>query len=298
MTLKLTTSAAAPTAASATATGAHGAEGPIPPPLLIDRRGASIGRAAQNDIVLPDSRNWISSRHCTIAFQGNAYLLTDTSTNGTIVNDRRITAPHVLAHGDTLTIGGYRLLAQVAGVAATPAPPAGSSDPVTRLLQAAGLRRDAVPLPDAAVLAAAGALLRQLAAGTAALAQQRAKARQELGLPAVVDPGNPLLSGAAPDAVLTQLLAAAPDAAAAQTAAALRRIDAHQRAALHAMQGALRATLDQLAPAAIGKTAKDPATAWRAYEAAFAGSGGDSGFTQVFARELAAAYDRIAAGKP
>lgn len=289
MTLKLTTSAAAP--------GAHGAEGPIPPPLLIDRRGASIGRAAQNDVILPDSRNWISSRHCTIDFRDNAYLLTDTSTNGTIVNGQKLTAPHRLANGDTLTIGGYRLLAQVAGAAAAAPPPAATGDPVTRLLQAAGLRRDAVPLPDAAVLAAAGALLRQLAAGTAAMAQQRAKARQELGLPAVADAGNPLLSGAAPDAMLGKLLAAAPDAAAAQTAAALRSIDAHQRAALHAMQGALRATLDQLAPAAIGKTAKDPAAAWRAYEAAFAGAGTETGFTAIFARELAAAYDRIAAGK-
>lgn len=293
MILKLTTSSTGP------------AEGPIPAPLVIDRRGAAIGRAAQCDIVLPDSANWISSRHCTIEWRAGAYLLTDTSTNGTIVNGERLSAPHILGHGDTIAIGNYRLQAQIASAAAassqgagSPASTGGAAEAATRLLQAAGLARGDVSLSDAAVLTAAGALLRQLTAGTAVLAQQRAKARKELGLAVTADPGNPLLSGAAPAAILSQLLGAAPKAAADQTATALRTIDAHQRAALQAMQGALRSTLDSISPGAIRKrVGGDDAALWRAYEAAFSDSGTDSRFVETFARELAAAYERVASGK-
>ena len=61
-----------------------------PPPLRLDGRGATIGRAPGCDWTLPDERATISSRHCEIAFQGGGYVVTDRSTNGTSINGRRI----------------------------------------------------------------------------------------------------------------------------------------------------------------------------------------------------------------
>lgn len=77
----------------------------------LDRRGALIGRSATCDWSLPDPRNHISSRHCEIRYQDGAYVLTDTSMNGTFCNDQpeRIVQPRILADGDVLTIGHYRI---------------------------------------------------------------------------------------------------------------------------------------------------------------------------------------------
>lgn len=65
----------------------------------------SIGREAQNDIVLKDSE--ISRNHARISRKGGAYVLEDLgSTNGTFVNKRRLTAPRALAAGDEIGLGG------------------------------------------------------------------------------------------------------------------------------------------------------------------------------------------------
>lgn len=79
------------------------------PELSLDRHGAIIGRSPTVDWSLPDPEKVISSRHCEIDFRGNAYLLVDTSTNGTLVNGARPSGPHTLRDGDVIGIGRYQI---------------------------------------------------------------------------------------------------------------------------------------------------------------------------------------------
>jgi hypothetical protein len=65
--------------------------------------GTSIGRGLNNDVVLDDPA--VSSQHCRIRPEPEGFVLHDLgSTNGTFVNDRRVTR-HVLAEGDQIRIG-------------------------------------------------------------------------------------------------------------------------------------------------------------------------------------------------
>ncbi|MGR4864522.1 type VI secretion system-associated FHA domain protein TagH [Caulobacter sp. LARHSG274] len=91
-----------------------------PTRLVLDRHGAVIGRSPHADWSLPDPKSYISSTHCEIDFRDGAYLLIDKSTNGTFVNGstERLTAPHPLTTQDEITIGHYRVVAEVSGVAA------------------------------------------------------------------------------------------------------------------------------------------------------------------------------------
>ena len=251
------------------------AHGPVPAAVQVDEAGLAIGRAAGCGLVLPDPSSWISSRHCTIERRGASWLLTDTSTNGTMVNGQRIAAPHVLAPGDVIGIGAYRLAV-------------GSGNGTVAQPAAAAAMAEMGDVPTR--------LLKQLVAGTAALAANRAKARRELGVRGGAGSAadNVLLAGGAADAILAKLLAVPPAEAGAQVAGALRAIDNHQRATLQAMQVALKATLEKLSPAAIARvTGGDEAAKWRAYEAAFSGAASDAGFVELFARELGAAYARL-----
>jgi type VI secretion system FHA domain protein len=71
--------------------------------------GGTIGRAGENDWVLPDSRRYVSSRHAIIDFQAGAYYLVDTSRNGVYVNGADTPVghghPQRLFDGDRLRIG-------------------------------------------------------------------------------------------------------------------------------------------------------------------------------------------------
>jgi hypothetical protein len=65
--------------------------------------GTSIGRGLNNDVVLDDPA--VSSQHCRIRPEPEGFVLHDlNSTNGTFVNDRRVTR-HVLSEGDQIRIG-------------------------------------------------------------------------------------------------------------------------------------------------------------------------------------------------
>jgi type VI secretion system protein len=72
-----------------------------------------LGRSRNCDWHLPDPTNAISSRHCEIRRDGDSWLLTDISTNGTFLNGagERLGAEHRLAGGDVLRIGKYELVA-------------------------------------------------------------------------------------------------------------------------------------------------------------------------------------------
>ncbi len=91
-------------------------------PLLIARIGEQqqefpiepgtpcrIGRHPHNTIALPNES--VSRAHAMVQFSdaGSCYLYDLDSRNGTFVNDRRVSVPTVLRHGDRITIGLYKL---------------------------------------------------------------------------------------------------------------------------------------------------------------------------------------------
>jgi type VI secretion system protein len=79
--------------------------------------GGSIGRSAENDWVLPDDMRYVSGRHARIVYHKGRYLLQDTSSNGTYINDIEKPLggqnPHELKSGDILRIGEYHLQVQI-----------------------------------------------------------------------------------------------------------------------------------------------------------------------------------------
>lgn len=63
-----------------------------------------VGRNNENDLVLNDVT--ISGLHCRILNEdGNVYVQDENSTNGTFINDERLTGKTQLHHGDRLGIG-------------------------------------------------------------------------------------------------------------------------------------------------------------------------------------------------
>ena len=74
-----------------------------------------VGRSRNCDWHLPDPTNAISSRHCEIRRDGESWILTDISTNGTFLNGaaERMSAEHRLAEGDRLRIGQYEIVASL-----------------------------------------------------------------------------------------------------------------------------------------------------------------------------------------
>jgi len=64
----------------------------------------SIGRSKDNDIQIDDAK--ISRRHANLTRTSSGYILQDmNSTNGTFVNNRRITMPTPIKPGDVLGFG-------------------------------------------------------------------------------------------------------------------------------------------------------------------------------------------------
>src|ERR1044072_1149876 len=48
--------------------------------------GGRIGRAGDNDWILPDPDRYVSSHHCKVEFRAGRWVLEDTSTNGVFIN--------------------------------------------------------------------------------------------------------------------------------------------------------------------------------------------------------------------
>jgi uncharacterized protein YegL len=75
---------------------------------LAGRAPLSIGRAKANEVVVNDLS--VSSEHCRIRPEDGRFVLHDLkSTNGTFVNERRVTR-HILSEGDILKIGETALM--------------------------------------------------------------------------------------------------------------------------------------------------------------------------------------------
>jgi hypothetical protein len=81
--------------------------------LVIGASGVTIGRSRQCDIVLDDPN--VSRRHAEVTARGGAWILTDLgSTNGSLLNRRRIEQPEVLSAGDEIEIGTSLILFELA----------------------------------------------------------------------------------------------------------------------------------------------------------------------------------------
>jgi predicted component of type VI protein secretion system len=81
--------------------------------------GGRIGRHTSNDWVLRDTDRYVSGRHAEIEHRGGTWLLRDTSTNGTFVNNSDEALgpdrPHQLASGDRFRIGEYEIEVEITG---------------------------------------------------------------------------------------------------------------------------------------------------------------------------------------
>jgi hypothetical protein len=67
-----------------------------------------VGRSPGADIVLGD--DFVSGRHMRVSPAGDSAIAEDLgSTNGTILNGKRLTVPTTLRIGDTIDIGAVRL---------------------------------------------------------------------------------------------------------------------------------------------------------------------------------------------
>jgi len=76
-----------------------------------------IGRAHDNDWVLPDPNRYLSAHHARVKFRDGAYHLIDTSSNGVFINDRAEAlgrrSSYVLRDGDLLRLGSYQIAVAV-----------------------------------------------------------------------------------------------------------------------------------------------------------------------------------------
>src|SRR5437870_952086 len=89
--------------------------------------GASLvfGREAGCDVVVPGKD--VSRRHAEIVQTPKGYLLVDTSTNGTFVNEERLEGQRILARTDVIRLGDeqFRFYTDAAPATAAPPPPPG-----------------------------------------------------------------------------------------------------------------------------------------------------------------------------
>src|SRR5688572_20934501 len=81
-----------------------------------------FGRDASCDVVVPGKD--VSRRHAEIVQTPKGYLIVDSSTNGTMVNDVRIEGQRLLARADVITIGEekFRFYADTAQAPSPPSP--------------------------------------------------------------------------------------------------------------------------------------------------------------------------------
>jgi len=79
--------------------------------------GGTIGRSTDNEWILPDPERYLSGKHARIDFRAGAYILVDTSSNGTYVNGAQVPLgkhhDYALKDGDYVRLGEYELLISI-----------------------------------------------------------------------------------------------------------------------------------------------------------------------------------------
>ena len=88
--------------------------------------GGRIGRASDNDWVLPDPHRFLSGYHALIEYRGGKWTILDTSSNGTFLNEALTplgrNAGHVLRNGDHVRLGEYDISVEVTADTDLPLP--------------------------------------------------------------------------------------------------------------------------------------------------------------------------------
>jgi type VI secretion system protein len=79
--------------------------------------GGTIGRSSDNEWILPDPERYLSGKHARVDFRAGAYVLVDTSSNGTYINGAQIPLgkyhDYPLKDGDYIRLGEYELLVSI-----------------------------------------------------------------------------------------------------------------------------------------------------------------------------------------
>lgn len=79
--------------------------------------GGRIGRALDNDWVLPDPLRYLSSHHARVRFRRGTFFIEDISTNGVYLNGSEQplgkSGPRALHSGDLLRLGAYQIQVQL-----------------------------------------------------------------------------------------------------------------------------------------------------------------------------------------
>src|SRR5450432_449400 len=79
--------------------------------------GGTIGRATDNEWILPDPDRYLSGKHARVDFRAGTYVLVDTSSNGTYVNGAQVPLgkyhDYELKDGDYVRLGEYELLVSI-----------------------------------------------------------------------------------------------------------------------------------------------------------------------------------------
>lgn len=88
-----------------------------PTELVLNNRGAIIGRSLTCEWSLPDDSRTLSGRHCEIQSRSDEYFLIDVSTNGTFLGDseERLSGSHRVRPGDRFRMGPYLVEARLSG---------------------------------------------------------------------------------------------------------------------------------------------------------------------------------------
>ncbi|HEU4376580.1 MAG TPA: type VI secretion system-associated FHA domain protein TagH [Telluria sp.] len=103
--------------------------------------GGSLGRSAENDLVLDDPGKYISRVHARVLCRGGGFYLEDMGSNPSLVNERPLGKGReiMLGHGDRVVIGDYQLKAELEEVAATEAPAFVEQPPLPDVLAGASI---------------------------------------------------------------------------------------------------------------------------------------------------------------
>jgi pSer/pThr/pTyr-binding forkhead associated (FHA) protein len=71
--------------------------------LLVEGSTATIGRSSNNDIQIPEHH--VSRQHAVVSYRDGIFMINDLgSSNGTFVNDNRVTEPYPLFAGDEIRL--------------------------------------------------------------------------------------------------------------------------------------------------------------------------------------------------
>ena len=85
-------------------------------PAVVQGGTLTIGRAPENDLVLPDPDRQISKQHCVVEDRNGEVVVIDFSSNGTFLNYAKVPlgrVPTPLSDGDILTMGAFELLVSI-----------------------------------------------------------------------------------------------------------------------------------------------------------------------------------------